>query len=140
MFSEYQQFNIILRYKKRLYHKYCTVPQNWTKKKMESYLCVLFTEEIPTIIEMKSSPVLLFNENMTVLKKEDGYSVGKHWKDGIQWEIHITPSKEIITIITDVLTSENELFISIMEKYPMLKEISTVYKTECWIKNDNFIM
>lgn len=43
-----------------------------------------------------------------------------------------------VTVVTESLISENQLFEKVKQSYPLAKDISIFYKKECWIKNNNY--
>lgn len=138
----YQQFHVHIRYEDRLFEKYCTVPIHWTFKDLEKYLRLLFYKDTFVILRYSKHPVFLFNKKTATLENEDEYSIGLHWRDGIQWEIDMNIDQENIAVIivTESLISEKVLFDKLNDTYPSSRDISTVYKTECWIKNNNYFL
>lgn len=98
---------------------------------------MLFYKDTFSILQYSQQPV--FDATM---EKEDGYNICLHWRDGIQWEIEMNIAKKNIEVIivTAKLVSEKTLFDKLKAVYPSAYEISTFYKTECWIKNTNYTL
>lgn len=139
-FKKYQQYYVRFKYESKSYTRYCIVPISWKFKDVEKYLRTIFTKKKFAILKYSQRLVYLFNEKEVIVKKVDDWNIGLYWRDAIQWEIEMKNKNEYleIVIVTESYTTEKELFKRIKEDYPLVQQISTVYQTECWVKNDNY--
>lgn len=137
-FKACRQYCIRFMYKSKSYVRYCTMPIDSKLKDVEEYLCSIFLKENFEISKYSHEQAYILNEQETILEKDDGWNIGLYWKDGIQWELelNIDGKHSEIMIVTEVDTTEKEIFEKMKEVNPLVQHISTIYQTECWIKNN----
>ncbi|SPP29354.1 hypothetical protein [Brochothrix thermosphacta] len=140
-FEAYKQFCVRFNYNKRSFIRYCTVSMSWTFKDVQKYLYILCKKGTLRVLKYHQKSVFLYNNSETTFKIDEGCNVNVFWRDGIEWEIEMLLGKKIsiVTVVAASPISENQLFEKLKEHCLMVKDMSTVYKKDCWIKNDTYI-
>lgn len=137
----YQQYCIRFKYENKIYLRYLTVPSSWELNDVEKYLRIIFFKDTFIILKCSQKKVILFKERHYISPKEDE-KISLYWHDGILWEFDMTigAKKMEITLVSETAITEEYLFEKLKESYIEAENMSTFYKTECWIKNNNYII